>query len=66
MQVESPAVEDLKQEIRRAGRRRDAVTVGAAILLGGIVCLAIGGATQWPGWALVLAGTAWLAVAWRR
>ena len=66
MQIESAGVEELKEEIRRAGRRRDAVTVGAAILLGGLVWLAAGGFTQWPGWALGLLGTAWLTVAWRR
>jgi ubiquinone biosynthesis protein len=66
MEVESPAVEELKEEIRTAGRRRDAVTVGAAILLGGLVWLAVGGGAHWPGWALSLFGTAWLTIAWRR
>jgi hypothetical protein len=66
MQVESLAVEDLKNEIRAAGRRRDTVTVGAAILLGGLVWLAVGGTAEWPGWALSLLGTAWLTIAWRR
>jgi hypothetical protein len=66
MQIESPAVEDLKEEIRRAGRRRDTVTVGAAILLGGLVWLAVSGTAEWPGWALFLLGAAWLTVAWRR
>src|SRR5258707_842186 len=37
MQVESPAIEEIRTELRKAGRRRDAVTVGAAILLGGLV-----------------------------
>jgi ubiquinone biosynthesis protein len=67
MQIESPAVvEDLKEEIRRVGRRRDTVTVGAAILLGGLVWLAVSGTAEWPGWALALLGTAWLTVAWWR
>jgi ubiquinone biosynthesis protein len=66
MEVESPAIEELRDEIRRAGRRRDAVTVGAAILLGGLVWLAVGGPGQWPGWLLSLFGTAWLTAAWRR
>jgi hypothetical protein len=66
MEVESPAIEELKAEVRAAGRRRDAVTVGAAILLGGLVWLAVGGGAQWPAWALSLFGTVWLVVAWRR
>jgi ubiquinone biosynthesis protein len=66
MQVESPAVEEIKTELRLAGRRRDAVTVGAAILLGGLVWLAVNGAGDWHGWALTALGTAWLLVASRR
>ena len=66
MQVESPAVEEIKTELRLAGRRRDAVTVGAAILLGGLVWLGINGAGDWKGWALTALGTAWLLVASRR
>ncbi len=65
MQVESPAIAELKGEIRKAGRRRDAITVGAAILLGGLVWLATDG-FEWPGWGLTLFGAAWLTVAWRR
>ena len=66
MQVESPAVEEIKAELRLAGRRRDAVTVGAAILLGGLVWLGVNGAGDWHGWALTALGTAWLLVASRR
>jgi len=66
MQVESPAVEEIKTELRLAGRRRDAVTVGAAILLGGLVWLGVNGTGDWHGWALTALGTAWLLVASRR
>ena len=66
MQVESPAVEEIKAELRLAGRRRDAVTVGAAMLLGGLVWLGVNGAGDWHGWALTALGTAWLLVASRR
>ena len=66
MQVESPAVEEIKAELRLAGRRRDAVTVGAAILLGGLVWLGVNGAGDWHGWALTALGTVWLLVASRR
>jgi ubiquinone biosynthesis protein len=66
MQVESPAVEEIRTELRKAGRRRDAVTVGAAILLGGLVWLGVNGAGYWPGWTLVALGTVWLLIASRR
>jgi ubiquinone biosynthesis protein len=66
MQVESPDIEQLKAEVRAASRRRDAVTIGAAILLGGLLWLAVSEGTGWPGWALSLVGIGWLALAWRR
>jgi ubiquinone biosynthesis protein len=65
MQVESPAIAEIRAEMRRAGRRRDAVTVGAAILLGGLVWLAVSRGGDWPGWALAGTGTLWLLIAAR-
>ncbi len=65
MQVDSPAVEEIKSELRRTGRRRDAFTVGAAILLGGLVWLGIN-AGDWRGWLLSGVGAGWLLVAARR
>ena len=46
----------LLRELKAEGRRRDLVTVGAALLLGGIVWLAISGAHTVTGWALLAAG----------
>lgn len=66
MQVESPAVQEIQDALRRAGRRRDAVTVGAAILLGGLVWLGVNGTGAWPGWGLSALGVIWLAVGVRR
>jgi ubiquinone biosynthesis protein len=66
MQVESPAIEEIRTELRKAGRRREAVTVGAAILLGGLVWLGVNGGGAWPGWLLSVAGAGWLIVAARR
>jgi ubiquinone biosynthesis protein len=66
MQVHAPAVEALEAEIRRIGRRRDAITIGSAILLGGLVWLGVGAGTPWPGWILSVGGAIWLVVAWRR
>jgi ubiquinone biosynthesis protein len=53
-----PAMElnELRAELRRQGRRRDLVTLGAALLLGGLVWLAISGGHAAPGWALLAAG----------
>jgi ubiquinone biosynthesis protein len=64
MLVETPAVELLHAELRRGHRRRDAVILGAAALLGGIVWLAVG-RTGWPGWTLAGLGAAWLFFVYR-
>jgi ubiquinone biosynthesis protein len=60
-QVEMPAVNELKAEIRRSERRRNAVTVGTAILLGGLVWLGHGG-MEWRAGVLVLVGAVWLLI----
>ncbi len=64
MLVETPAVELLHAEMRRGHRRRDAVILGAAAVLGGIVWLALG-RTAWPGWTLTGLGAAWLVLVYR-
>ena len=64
MLVETPAVELLHAELRRGHRRRDAVILGAAALLGGIIWLALG-RTGWPGWTLAGLGAAWLLIVYR-
>src|SRR5688572_6893017 len=66
LRVETPGVESLKATIRESNRRRDAVTVGAVIQLGGLVWLGVGHNPQWPGVALVAISAVWLLVAWRR
>ena len=62
MHVDSPALEEMRAEMRKAGRRRDGVTIGAAILLGGLVWLGVDGLTFWPGWALTVLGSVWILV----
>jgi ubiquinone biosynthesis protein len=57
--VPQPPPQDLDQlraEMRSAGRRRDAVTLGAALLLAGMIWLAAGRGYPWLGWALLGAG----------
>jgi ubiquinone biosynthesis protein len=63
VQVETPEVEALRVEIRRSNRRRDAFTVGAAVLLAGLIWLAFDGA--WPGWVLAALGAGGLLIAHR-
>ncbi|HEX4619623.1 MAG TPA: ubiquinone biosynthesis regulatory protein kinase UbiB [Steroidobacteraceae bacterium] len=46
----------LREELRTEGRRLDLVTVGAALLLGGLVWLAVEGLHGAAGWALLAAG----------
>ena len=50
-------LEQLRAEMRSDGRRRDAVTLGAALLLAGMIWLAAGRGYPWLGWALIAAGT---------
>ncbi len=57
-QAPQPAdLNELRAEMRSAGRRRDAVTLGAALLLAGMIWLAAGRGYPWLGWALLGAGT---------
>ena len=66
LHVEAANVTALQQAIREGDRRRDAITIGAAILLGGLVWLAVAHEPAWPGAALTAAGAVWLLIAWRR
>ena len=59
-------LEELRAQLRAAQRRRDAVTLAAVLLTGGLVWLAAARAPAWPGWLLLAAGLARLAYgAWR-
>ena len=52
--------------LERAARRREAIIIGAAILLGGLVWLADGREVTWPGWCLLVLGAGWILVGRRR
>ena len=54
----APDAAELRGELERAARRRDAVTVGAALLLGAFVWLAVARDPAWLGWGLLTAGAA--------
>ncbi|HEX5459539.1 MAG TPA: ubiquinone biosynthesis regulatory protein kinase UbiB [Steroidobacteraceae bacterium] len=64
MLVETPEVAALRAEIRRSNRRRDAFTAAAAVLLAGLVWLALNHGA-WPGWGLTAAGACGLLAAHR-
>lgn len=66
LQVESHDTELLRREIRESDRRRNAVTVGSAILLGGMVWLATSAGGAWPGWAMLGIGAVWILAGSRR
>lgn len=66
LHVEAENIESLKRTIRETNSRRDMITVGAAILLGGLVWLGVGRAPLWTGWAISALGALWLLRAWRR
>jgi ubiquinone biosynthesis protein len=54
----APDAAELRVELERAARRRDAVIVGAALLLGALVWLALARDPAWLGWGLLTAGAA--------
>jgi ubiquinone biosynthesis protein len=52
----APDTGELRAALERAARRRDVATVGAALLLGGLVWLAMAREPAWLGWTLLAAG----------
>ncbi|MGC1458224.1 MAG: ubiquinone biosynthesis regulatory protein kinase UbiB [Steroidobacteraceae bacterium] len=56
----------LAQILELSARRREAVTIGSAILLGGLVWLALDGKASWPGWSMLILGAAWILIGRRR
>ena len=56
-----PDLSELRAEMRSAGRRRDALTLGAALLLAGLIWLLARHGYPWLGWGLLAAGLAKLA-----
>ncbi len=60
LRLDLPEIEALERSLKESSRRRESTTVGAAILLGGLVWLALGRATDWPGWSMLLIGAAWV------
>jgi hypothetical protein len=62
----APDAGELRAALERSARRREVVTLGAALLLGALVWLALGRSPAWLGWALLAAGAAGIVYAqWR-
>jgi len=59
-------IAELRAELAAAGRRRDALTLGAVLLLGGALWLGAGAAHAWLGWTLLAAGLVRFASGLRR
>jgi len=56
----------LAQILERSARRREAVTIGAVILLGGLIWLGLGREVAWPGWSMLVLGAGWILLGRRR
>jgi ubiquinone biosynthesis protein len=56
----------LARILEHSARRREAVTIGCVILLGGLIWLALGREAAWPGWSMLVLGAGWLLVGRRR
>jgi DNA-directed RNA polymerase specialized sigma24 family protein len=57
LKVEQSGVDELHEELQQSARRRDATVVAAAVLLGGVVWLALDGPT-WPAALTIVVGLA--------
>ncbi|MEZ5488393.1 MAG: ubiquinone biosynthesis regulatory protein kinase UbiB [Steroidobacteraceae bacterium] len=66
LQVEAQNIAELQRTLRDGNRRRDAIVIGAAVLLGGLVWLAVEREPAWPGIALTAMSAIWLVMTWRR
>ena len=66
VRLDASVSRSLARILEESGRRREAVTVGAAILLAGLIWLAVGRGTDWPGWSMVALGAGWILVGRRR
>jgi ubiquinone biosynthesis protein len=66
LHVEADNLRSLERSVRETNRGRDLVTVSSALLLGGLVWLALERSPQWVGWALLGASGLGLLWAWRR
>ena len=62
LRLDASETRALAHVLERSGRRREAVTIGAAILLGGLIWLAVNRDFLWPGWAMLVLGAGWILI----
>ena len=63
--VDATELEHLRGTVHYSSRRRDSTIVASALLLGGIVWLAVAATPVWVGAGLAGLGVVWLILAWR-
>jgi ubiquinone biosynthesis protein len=66
VRLDESVTRSLAHILDHSARRREAVTIGCAILLGGLIWLALGREEAWPGWSMLVLGAGWLLVGRRR
>ena len=66
LRVEAANIDSLEQTIRDTNRRRDGITIAAALLLGAIIWQAVGAQPAWAGWVLGALGVLQLIRTWWR
>jgi ubiquinone biosynthesis protein len=66
LRIEAANIDSLQQTIRDTNRRRDGITIAAALLLGAIIWQAVGAHPVWAGWVLGALGVLQLIRTWWR
>ncbi len=66
LRVEAANIDSLQQTIRDSNRRRDGITIAAALLLGAIIWQAVAAQPAWAGWVLGALGVLQLIRTWWR
>ena len=66
LRVEAANIDSLQQTIRDTNRRRDGITIAAALVLGAIIWQAVAAQPAWAGWVLGALGVLQLIRTWWR
>jgi ubiquinone biosynthesis protein len=66
VEIASGELDALREEIRRAERRRSIMPIGTALLFVGLLWLRVDGFRDWAAWLFSVLGAAWIVFAWRK
>ena len=66
VEIASGELDALREEIRRAERRRSIMPIGTALLFVGLLWLKVDGFRDWAAWLFSVLGAAWIVFAWRK